>query len=124
METLIDSFLRMSNRDLWLAFSAVAIPWLVAVVNNAAWPPLAKWGAYAVVCGAASVGFVWAYDSFETDDLPRLLLLIGVVAIAVYHLFRKPIAHFEVLTDRMLSRSPADVLSPPATEIQGGATVA
>jgi hypothetical protein len=123
MEQLIDMFLQMSNRDLYLAFTAIAIPFAVAAINNAVWAPMIKWLCYAVLCVASSAGFVWAYDSFDTDDLPRLFLLIGLVAIATYHFFKKPLAHFEVLTDRLVKREPAATLSPPAVEIQPGPVV-
>ncbi len=123
MEPLINGFLGMSNRDLWISFAGVGIPFVTAAINNAAASPLVKWLTYAVVSVIAAAGFVWAYGAFNTDDIPRLVLLLGVVAIATYHLFHKSVAHFEVLTDKALGREPASTLAPPAVEINQGAAV-
>jgi len=98
VETLIDSFLAMSNRDLWLAFAAVAIPFVVAFISQSNWDPLTKLATLVVTCIVASAGFVWAYDAFDTSDLPRLFLLLAVVAIAVYKLFHKPLTSLESKT--------------------------
>lgn len=123
MNDLIKGFLTLSNRDLWLTFVGVGIPLVVAFVNNAAWPPMLKFTTFVVTSIVAALGFIWAYDAFVYDDLPRLFLLLALIAMVVYQVLKKPMQHAEVLTDILLHRSPAIDLPPPVTKIEEGTTV-
>lgn len=104
MEQLIDGFLAMSNRDLWLAFVAIAIPILTSFIVAQSWSPMAKSAAFIILSILGAVGFIWAYDAFQTQDLPRLFLLLAMIGIVVYQLFKKPLGDLTARSDSALGR--------------------
>lgn len=110
----------MSNRDLAIAVVALLTPAVTALIANMGWSPGIKLGAFLAVCAVASLALLWGYDTLDTADYPRLLILLILVGGVVYRLYKAGLDHVGVASDRMMNRAPAVNVSPPAVDIKAG----
>jgi uncharacterized membrane protein len=94
----LDRLLQMDNQALYALVLAVGLPWVMAVVNRAAWPSTVKFALVAVACVLASAGWFVAQDEWDTGDFFRMMLLVLIGATSIFKLWYHPIKEVEERT--------------------------
>lgn len=77
--------------DIWHdAALGTVMPLLIALVNQAHWPPKLKALEALLLCFAVSALTVWLHGQADWHHLRNTVLVIGGVAFAAYQLWWKP----------------------------------
>ncbi len=99
---IISDIFASSNEVLFALLAPAAIPWLLSVVIQEYWSSKLKQAVTFVVCWivAAAYLLVAGETLIAWDGLPRLGLIVSVIAYGYFRIWYKPIKDVEVTTTR------------------------
>lgn len=90
----------LSNYELWAALSALAVPFVVALITQERWSPLVKWLTFAALALVTAFVTTWLSGQLDRHDLVRSVLIVATVATAAFHAFKPAVKQVESGTSK------------------------
>lgn len=99
---IVSDIFASSNEVLFALLAPAAIPWVLGVVIQSYWSPKLKQAVTFVVCWVVAAAYLLVAGEtvLAWDGLPRLGLIVSVVAYGYFRVWYKPIEDVEQTTTR------------------------